>query len=301
MAEHLVQANGLTLWAEDFGSPNDPAVLLIMGAASQGIGWPDELCTALAQGGRYVIRYDHRDTGKSSLVDFTTAPYTISDMAEDAIGLLDALNVEAAHLVGVSMGGMIAQQFVLNAPERALSLTSWMSTPLSETLMVINSGTPHDHALPGCAPVVLAAAALQPSTPNPTREQIIEGNIGMIRALTGTLAPFDEPRQRRMETLALERATSITSAFNHGLAIAQSPDRSDSLGAVSIPTLVLHGTADPMFPIEHGIATADAIPGARFVPIEGLGHEVPLAVVPTIVPLLLEHTADAIASRQRSV
>src|SRR2546423_177171 len=140
MSERVVEANGIEIWTEDFGEPADPTVLLIMGASAQGIMWPEELCERLVEGGRHVIRYDNRDTGQSTCADFSQKTYTVKDMADDAVGVLDAYGVDRADVVGASMGGMIAQTVALEHPERVRSLTSIMSTPLAGSIILAIQG-----------------------------------------------------------------------------------------------------------------------------------------------------------------
>lgn len=291
MSERMVKSNEINIWTESFGDPTDPTVVLIMGATAQGIFWPEELCAALVDGGRHVIRYDNRDTGQSTCFDFAASPYTIRDMALDSVGVLDAYNIKAAHLVGTSMGGMIAQQVTVDFPERVLSLTSIMSTPAGATVATSAAGEPVDPSVPAPKPDFLAVlAAVAAKGPPQTRAARIDNNVSVFRAMAGTLAPFDEERWRALEERALDRAVNPDAAMNHGLAIAASPDRRDALGSITTPTLVIHGKVDPALPFEHGVATAKAIPGAKFVPIEGLGHELPLVAIDEIARLILDHT-----------
>jgi pimeloyl-ACP methyl ester carboxylesterase len=279
--ERMVDANGIEIWTEDFGSTSDPTILLIMGAAAQGIVWPDELCDALAQAGRHVIRYDNRDTGQSTSFDFSAQPYTVSDMARDAVGVLDAYSVGAAHVVGASMGGMIAQTIALEHPDRLMTLTSIMSTPLGTSLS--SSG------LPGPSQGVRDALAAMTEPPRDD-EQRVDRAVVLWRALSGTIDPFDEQGVRAREKRILERARNIDVAPNHQLAMASSPDRTDRLRTITTPTLVIHGTADPILPFAHGEATTKAIPGAELISVDGMGHELPASSVPIIAAAIVDHT-----------
>ena len=290
MAERMLQANGIEIWTEDFGRTADPTVLLIMGAAAQGIVWPDALCEALVEAGRHVIRYDNRDTGQSSCFDFSAHPYTVSDMARDAVGVLDAYSVGVAHVVGASMGGMIAQTVALDYPDRVLTLTSIMSTPLGTSLMagMLGDGS---SALPGPSQGVRVALAATAEPPEDD-EQRVERAVTLWRALAGTIDPVDEQAIRAREKRILARARDIDAALNHQLAMASSPDRTDRLSSITTPTLVIHGTADPILPFAPGEATAQAIPGARLVPVAGMGHELPPSAMPVITAAIVDHTSS---------
>jgi pimeloyl-ACP methyl ester carboxylesterase len=290
MADRMVKANGIEIWTEDFGSSTDPTILLIMGAAAQGIVWPDELCQALAAEHRHVIRYDNRDTGQSTLFDFSAEPYTVSDMAADAVGVLDAYSLRAAHVVGASMGGMIAQTIALEHPDRLLTLTSIMSTPLGRSLMAGMAGD-GSGGLPGPSQAVRTALAAMAEPPTDD-EQRVDRAVVLWRALSGTLDPFDERAVRAREKRILARARNIDAVLNHQLAMASSPDRTDRLGTITVPTLVIHGTADPILPFDHGEATAKAIPGAKLISVAGMGHELPPSSVPDIVDALVDHTSS---------
>lgn len=289
MSERIVNANGIEIWTEGFGRSSDPTVLLIMGAAAQGIVWPDEFCDALVEAGRHVIRYDNRDTGQSTCFDFSVHPYTVSDMASDAVGVLDAYSIDAAHVVGASMGGMIAQTVTLDYPDRVLTLTSIMSTPLGTSLMagMVGEGS---SGLPGPSHGVRDALAAMAEPPRDD-EQRVERAVVLWRALAGTIDPVDEQAVRARETRILARARDIDAALNHQLAMAASPDRTDRLSTITTPTLVVHGTADPILPFAHGQATAQAIPGAKLVSVSGMGHELPPSAVPVIAAAIADHTS----------
>jgi pimeloyl-ACP methyl ester carboxylesterase len=290
MAERVVRANGIEIWAEDFGEPRNPAVLLVMGAGGQGILWPDELCAALVSAGHYVIRYDNRDTGQSTCVEFAKAPYTLSDMARDAVGVLDAFGVERAHVMGASMGGMIAQTLGIEHAGRLRSLTSIMSSPGGAGIMQAMLGG-GDARLPGPAPKVMELMRASLEKPPRTAEERIEAGVALWRALAGGGEPFDEPTVRAREARIQARARNIDAAQNHQLAIASSPDRDELLRGVRTPTLVIHGSDDPILPLAHGRATADAIPGAKFLVVEGMGHDMPPGAQKRIVEAFLEHAS----------
>ncbi|MER6942984.1 alpha/beta fold hydrolase [Nonomuraea sp. NPDC000554] len=273
----LVRLDDVEIWCEAFGRAGDPAVLLVMGVGASGVSWPDELCQALAAPGRYVIRYDHRDTGLSSRVDFGSRPYTLADMARDAVGVLDALDVPAAHVVGASMGGMVAQEIAIGYPERVLTLTSMISTPTvnqqANPTEFVADLPPMD--LSRLAPVFAAA---------PDGGDPVAAALRLARAATGSRGFLNEDAFRRQTERALAHGPGGDGSQNHSQAISSSRDRRELLKGVSAPTLVVHGTEDPFFPYPHGVATAEAVPGARLVTIDGMGHELP--PTPDLVALI---------------
>ncbi len=264
MSERTIRANGIEIWCQDFGSKSDPALLLVMGAGGQAILWPGEFCASLAAAGRYVIRYDNRDTGQSSCLDFAQSPYTLSDMARDAVGVLDAFDIERAHVAGASMGGMIGQTLAIEHGGRLRTLTSIMSSPSGASIMKGMMGG--SAALPAPEPKVMAALAASAANPPRTDAERIEAAVRLWRALSGSGEPFDE-------------------------AAVASPDREEALRKVTTPTLVIHGDEDPILPLPHGRATADAIPGAKFLVIEGMGHDISPRAQKRIAQAILEHTA----------
>ncbi|WNG35095.1 alpha/beta hydrolase [Archangium violaceum] len=294
MAERMVKSNGMELWTESFGEPGNPPILLVMGASAQGILWPEELINLLVAGGHYVIRYDHRDTGQSTVIDFQKNPYTLEDLAKDAMGVLDAYGIAAAHLVGASMGGMICQLMSIRHPERVLSLTVMMSTPLRtgvvETFALAFQGQATTEGLPPPAPraieVFLAAAANPPTN----LQEAIDYQVKVARAMAGSVAPFDEQECRRTVERIFQRARNPASSANHGLVPSPTREQAEALKNLRVPTLVIHGTDDPMFPPAHGVAAAERIPGARLLMLEGLGHDIPRPLYGEIARALLSHT-----------
>ncbi len=292
MPERTVKANGIEIWCEDFGNARDPALLHVMGAAGQGILWPDDFCAGLAAAGRHVIRYDNRDTGQSTCLDFAKSPYTLADMARDAIGVLDAFGIERAHVAGASMGGMIAQTLAIEHPRRLRTLTSIMSSPAGGDMMQAMFGG-GEAALPGPEPKVMEVIRAQTENPPRTREERIALSVRLWRALSGSAEPFDEAAVRAREARAFDRAKNPDATQNHQLAIGASPNRLEALRGVATPTLVIHGAEDPILPLAHGRATAEAIPGARFLVIEGMGHDLPPKAQKKIAQAILEHTTRA--------
>ncbi len=281
-------ANGITIEYETFGDPGAQPVLLIMGFGGQLTLWDPDFCAALADRGLYVIRYDNRDVGLSTwfddagepdLVDLlsgtATAPYSLADMAADAAGLLDALALTSAHIVGVSMGGMIAQTFTLGYPERTRTLTSIMSTTGDPTV-----GQPHPEAL----------AALVPPPPT-SREEAMDQGVVTWRTIGSPGFPFDEAGVRERAASFYDRAFHPAGNSRQLAAIVTQPDRTAALAGVTVPTLVVHGEADPLVDPSGGKATAAAVPGARLELVPGMGHELPPELTDRFVAELAGHFA----------
>ena len=258
---------------ERFGDPRLPPVLLIMGLGTQMLGWPEGFCNALAARAVHVIRFDNRDIGLSShmtdapppdvraalLGDSSSASYTLSDMAADVVGLLDALGLDSAHLIGASMGGMIAQTVAIEYPHRVRSLTSIMSTTGDPAV-----GQPTQRAI---------AALLSP--PGATRAEAIERTVSIVRVIGSPRFALDEAELRWRTGIAYDRDDDPIGIARQLVAIAASGDRTKALRSVSVPTLVLHGADDPLVDVSGGRATAGAIPGAELVVFDGMGHNLP--------------------------
>jgi pimeloyl-ACP methyl ester carboxylesterase len=279
------RANGIEIEYEEFGNACDEPVLLIMGLGAQMILWDEPFCESLAGRGYRVIRFDNRDVGLSSWLDHLgvpnllavmsarllgrkiDAPYLVSDMAADAAALVGALGLDAAHVVGASMGGMIAQTMAIEHPGRVLSLTSIMST----------SGEP---SLP--QPKLEAREALLSPAPR-DREQAIERAVRIFRAIGSPGFPFDEERIRGHAARSFDRAFNPAGAARQLTAIVASGSRKRALAALSVPALVIHGRDDPLVPVTCGVDTAESIPGAKLVVIEGMGHDLPRETWPLIV------------------
>jgi len=283
-------ANGITIEYETFGDPADPAVLLIMGFNGQLTLWDEPFCAALAARGHYVIRYDNRDVGLSTWFDdagepglldllsgTVAAPYSVVDMAADGVGLLDALGIPSAHVVGVSMGGMIAQTFALDHPDRLRTLTSIMSTTGDPTV-----GQPSPDALAALVPV-----------PPASREEAVELGVVMWRTIGSPGFPFDEAAVRERAGAAYDRAFHPSGASRQLAAVVTQPDRTPALGSVTAPTLVVHGADDPLIHVSGGEATAAAIPAARLVVVPGMGHDMPEELTERFVDELVGHFAQA--------
>src|SRR3989441_8974977 len=261
--------NGIEIEYETFGAPSAPPLLLIAGLGSQMLSWDDDFCALLAGRGFRVIRYDNRDSGLSTWVEDV---YTLDDMADDAAGLLDALGIAAAHVVRASIGGVIAQLLTLNHPGRVLTLTSIMSGPNGDDQV---------------QPTAEGSAGLMAPAP-PTREERIALGLWAKQKLLGPADPFDDAYERSGITRAVDPADHPAGSGRQRGGILVARGRLDRLGAVGVPTLVIHGDADILVPVENGRRVAAAIPGARLMEIEGMGHDVPRRI--------WSQVADAIAS-----
>ena len=286
--EHIVRVDDdYELWVEERGEPGTPPVLLIMGANASGLTWPDALVDRLAEDHR-VIRYDHRDTGRSTR-GYTDAPYAICDLALDAVKVLDGLHVDRAHVVGMSMGGTLAQLLLLDYPDRLLSATVFATTTLAfPESTAAPEGT---DALPGPDPRLLAVWETMGEARDDEAE--MSWRIEHWRLLAGDVLPFDETEFRDLEQLIAAHAGTFATGFAHALADQSRLDRGDELAAVSVPTLVLEGPADPVAGPPHAAHLAAAIGSARLVTIPGMGHALSRAVVPHLAAAISEHLATA--------
>ena len=286
-----VEANGIEIVYDTFGEPPAPPMLLIGGLSQQMIAWDEQFCAALAAQGYWVIRFDNRDVGLSTKFDeagvpdvlalmqaaaqgeAVQAPYVLRDMADDAVGLLDALGIESAHVVGVSMGGMIAQEMAIHYTDRVRTLTSIMSS----------TGNPD---LPPPTPEAMAILV----TPAPTdRAGNIESSVQTWRVLNGPVFPLDEDLTRERAGRFFDRGLSPEGTVRQLAAILASGSRKRALQSVTVPALVIHGDADPLVPVEGGIDTADSIPGAELMIIEGMGHSLHPEVAPRIIEAIVRH------------
>ncbi len=287
------KSNGIELEYDTFGDPADPALLLIMGLASQLISWEAEFCELLAGRGFRVIRFDNRDIGLSTAFDHlpepdlfailagdrSSVPYVMADLAQDTAGLLDALGIERAHVVGASMGGMIAQELAIRSPQRVLSLCSLMS----------NTGD-GKNGLP--SPEALTAVT---SPPAADRAEAIERTVSVLRIIGSPApeyAPTDEWRYERA-TRIYDRSYRLAGGARQVAAIAASPDRTEALGSLRMPVLVMHGDRDPLIDVSGGHATVAAIPGSELIIFPGLGHDLPRPLWPAFVDAIVGNARKA--------
>lgn len=281
-------ANGIELAYESFGDPNHPTVLLVMGLGAQMTSWDEGFCALLVARGLHVVRFDNRDVGQSTWIDTpgldvvaalgaaldgdtSQAPYLLSDMAEDAVGLLDHLGLHRVHVVGASMGAMIAQALAIGHPDRCRSLTSIMSTTGE-----VDVGAP--------APDLMATLLAERPT---AREEAIDFAVDAARAI-GHPEHFDEDRARHTATVEFDRGMNPLGAPRQLLAIMSSPSRAEGLSGLDLPALVVHGEADRLVDLSGGRRTAELIPGADLLVIEDMAHDLPVVHWPAI--------ADAVAA-----
>jgi len=295
MAEKFCDVGrGVTLCYETFGDPEDPPVLLVMGLATQMIAWHDDFCGELAGRGFHVVRFDNRDIGRSTHMDFSPPSvgemlrrrvrpeqYSLSDMAEDARGLLRELELEPAHVAGASMGGMIGQMLAAEHPEAVRSLTSIMSSTGNRW-----RGQP--------APSIYKYLLRPPPT---DRDGYIERAAEIFGVVGSTAFPRDDDYIRERAARSFDRGYDVRGGGRQLGAIIASGDRTAKLGSISVPTLVIHGTVDKMIRPSGGRATARAIPGARLLMIEGMGHDLPRGAWPEIVDAITEHARRADSAR----
>ncbi len=282
--EQQVAANGLRINYDSFGDPSHPPMILVMGLGIQMIHWDDNFCKLLASQGFWLIRFDNRDIGKSTwlselpapgLMAFLgnswfgralNAPYLLNDMADDTLALMDALHIEKTHIVGASMGGMIAQCVALKATERVISLTSIMSTT-------------GDRSLPKAKKRV-GMTLLRPLPKDV--DQYIEQSLNVWQMLHTENFPFEPERIRKLLRYSRERGFNPAGVSRQLSAIIDSPDRTELLSSLMTPSLVIHGDQDPLVPVECGYATADALPNAQLNILKGMGHTLPMQLWPEI-------------------
>ncbi|MFX0040957.1 MAG: alpha/beta fold hydrolase [Candidatus Heimdallarchaeota archaeon] len=289
------KANNIEIEYDTFGEPSSKPLLLIMGLGAQMIRWDVEMCEKLVEQGFFVIRFDNRDVGLSTKFEKAgeqdllklfmafqrgekvEAPYTLNDMADDAVGLLDFLNIEKAHICGASMGGMIAQVIAYRHPSRVLSLTSIMSS----------TGNPD---LPQPKPQALQVL-LKPVPEG--RDAIIEDGVNRLRIIHGSGFPFDEKKARKLVEASYDRSNYRPGFTRQMVAVLATGNRKSALGSIKVPTLVIHGSDDPLMPAVGGKDTAEAIPGAKLLIIEGMGHSLPIEVWPRVLKAFVENASKA--------
>ena len=303
----IAKVNNIDIWWEEYGEKSNPTVLLIMGANANCMQWPDQLIEELVANDLYVVRFDNRDVGKSTwfnkepfiskvakilplsisskLINYvftamtdeegnfapaegSNTKYDLNDMAKDAIALMDHLNIDKAHIVGASMGGMITQIIGLDYPERTLTLTPIMSSP--------GMGDPN---LSGMTPGLVEG--MKESFLLNIQGKYEDGIVRIYKELTGSRFPFDEKKFR--EEMEPAMAHGNNPHAGHGEAVGASPNRKERLHEIKVPTLVIHGTEDAILPLDHGMALADNIPNAKKYIMEGVGHEIPEQLLPEII------------------
>jgi pimeloyl-ACP methyl ester carboxylesterase len=282
MNEKMIRDNNIKICTDSFGDPANPAILLIMGAMASMVWWPEKFCFRLADWGRYVIRYDHRDTGRSTSYEPGTINYSVEDLADDAVKVLDAYEINQVHLVGMSLGGFLAQLIALKYPERVFTLTMIASGKLASD----------DVDLPPIDPKVHAYHSQGTFIDWSDRQAVIEYQVGGWRLLAGSAHPFDEEMIRTLATQEVERADNVFTSMNH--AFISGGDRwYDRLGEIQVPALVIHGTEDPVLPYAHGLALEKALPQAKLLTLTGTGHELHRDDWDVIIGAILTHTASS--------
>jgi pimeloyl-ACP methyl ester carboxylesterase len=288
MHRHIDAAPGIRLWVEERGPADAPPLLLIMGAQASGVGWPDPFVDLLAAHHR-VIRYDHRDTGRSTWA-FDEHPYPITQLAADAVTILDACGADRAHVVGLSLGGMLAQLLLADHPDRLRTATLLGTQALSSTPYVRPDGVAVPvEELPGIDPRVLELWA-RPVPPDLELEAELDRRVEHWRLLSGDVLPFDAAYTRAFERGIIEHTGHHRTNTAHGRADVSGMDRTRGLARNEVPTLVISAPAEPVFPPPHPQHLAQVIRGARLVEIPGMGHALPPAVHAPLAAAILEHS-----------
>lgn len=280
--EKINKINGIDICTESFGNPAHPAILLIMGAMCSMVYWDEEFCQRLANTGRYVIRFDNRDVGRSIAYEPGNSQYTVIDMADDAVGVLDAYGIDQAHIVGMSLGGMIAQIIAIKNPSRVLSLTLIASG--------IFGSDDNNRNLPPMDKSILDyhsnAATLNWSDEVAVANYLVSGS----RLLCGSKHTFDEKRVYKQVTTEMKRANNLLSMFNHAL-LKGDVSYEGKLKGINKHVLVIHGTEDNILPYEHGLALVDEIPNATMLTLKGTGHEIHSDDWDIIINAISNHTS----------
>lgn len=282
MSEKINKMNRIDICTESFGNPNDPAVLLIMGAMCSMVYWDEEFCQRLANTGRYVIRYDNRDVGRSVAYEPGNSHYTVVDMADDAVGVLDAYHITQAHIVGMSLGGMIAQIVALRHPQRVPTITLIASS--------IFGSDDNNRNLPPMDEKILTYHAKGATLNWSDEESVANYLVAGSSLLCGSKHTFDKKRAYSQVTKEIKRANNLLSMFNHAL-LKGDDSYEGKLKGINLPALVIHGTEDTVLPYEHGLALANEIPNASLLTLEGTGHEIHFDDWDHIINAISNHTS----------
>lgn len=282
MERPIVTRDGLQLWTETFGSRDDPALLLVMGGGAPGIVWPDELCRLIADEGYLVVRYDHRDTGRSAKSDHE---YDLSTLSADAADVIVGLGLRSAHVAGQSAGGMVAQLLALDRPELVRSLVLLSSSPDANGDVRLPPST----GLPGPRQPMLERAARLAACPPQSPEERLAAAVEGWQVLVGPAVLFDRPYWADLVRRVTDRSHGPDTAWRHATALDRTPPLTDRIAALDVPTLVVHGERDPVFPLEHGEELRRVIPRAHLWQIAGMGHIFPPRWSSTISSLVVDH------------
>ena len=289
MSMQFIKLNDFYLAYETFGKKEHPPILLIQGSGAQGMLWPEQFCEELANNGYYVIHYDHRDTGQSFYTDYNKNPYQLKDLMEDAKLILDTLQLKKADLIGSSMGGYIAQLFGIHYPERVSTLTLMMTSLLSISLehAILGSNDPSPLPLPTQQ---LINSLLEIGPVPQTKEGLKNYMLSIWSAYNGKSIPFDTMRWDSLAKTWIARSKNLSASANHKFAVsASSFNRENELKKLQVPTLIIHGSIDPFFPIEHAYALQKAISSSSLMIVEKMGHLFQEAFIPIVMETLLPH------------
>lgn len=282
MNEKVNKINGIDICTESFGNPESPAVLLIMGAMCSMVYWDEEFCQQLADTGRYVIRYDNRDVGRSSTYEPGSSHYTVVDMADDAVGVLEAYHIDEAHIVGMSLGGMIAQIMALRHPQRVLSISMIASG--------IFGSDDNNRNLPPMDEKILAYHANGATLNWSDKESVADYLVAGSALLCGSKHKFDEKRAYKQVEKEINRANNLLSMFNHAF-LKGDDSYEGKLKGINVSALVIHGTEDTVLPYEHALALVNEIPNALLLSLEGSGHEIHFDDWDRIIKAISKHTS----------
>lgn len=280
MKEKVVIDSAISLYTESFGNTANEPIILVMGAMSSGVWWPDEFCSQLADMGRYVIRYDHRDTGKSTSYEPGQAPYSVEELADDVIRVIDGYSMDVAHLVGMSLGGYLSQLVTLKYPQCVKSLTVISSECLAET----------DPDMPPFDPAIIEYHQRAESLDWSDRDAVVDYQVGAWRINSGTAHAFDAEKIKRISELNFDRTPNILTTFNH-TTLGGGERWLGRLNEIAVSTLIIHGTVDPVLPYVHGLALKNAIRGSKILTLEGTGHELHHEDWPKIMHAIKEQTS----------
>jgi pimeloyl-ACP methyl ester carboxylesterase len=280
MNEEIRKINGVEICTESFGSADQPSILLIMGAMASMVWWDREFCLRLAQKGRFVIRFDNRDVGRSIWYPPGETHYSLHDLADDAVGVLDSFGIAKAHFVGMSLGGMIAQIVALKYQNRVSSITAIASSIFADR-----------PDLPPIEDDILAYHASAATVVWEDEKSVRDYLVGGWRLLSGSRHAFDEEQATALANEEIRRSNNLPSMFNHAR-LAGGEELYGKAAGLRIPVLVIHGTEDPVLPYPHGKALADAIPGAKLVTLEGAGHELHRNDWDLVISEILAHTEE---------
>ncbi|EJL26187.1 alpha/beta fold hydrolase [Brevibacillus sp. BC25] len=277
MAEQILKVNGVEICAESFGKPTDPAILLIMGAQMSMLWWEEEFCQRIADAGRFVIRFDNRDVGRSTTYEVGQPGYAFEDMADDAVHILDAFGVQQSHIVGMSMGGLLTQFIALRHPERVRTITLHATSnfapdlpPIDEKLMEFFSNMGEINW--------------------EDEQEVLAAAVASSKVLIGSKHPFDEARVRELAQIDIARSNHYASKNNHAF-VTTSETYLMRTGEIAVPALVIHGTEDLLIPFAHALHLANTIPGAVLLTLEGTGHELPRGDWDVVIEAILKHTS----------